>query len=161
MDARAKSIQETLHNAKYGIDYYQREYKWETKNIKELLEDLETKFSDNYDANHEPREVENYDNYFLGSVVISNKEGKKSIIDGQQRLTSLTLLLIYLHNIQKDRTGRTVNVSELIFSGKYGNKDFNLFVEERMEGMEALFEKELASNIWNWSFCRPTVRIST
>ncbi len=30
-----------------------------------------------------------------------------------------------------------------------------------MEGMEALFEKELASNIWNWSFCRPTVRIST
>jgi hypothetical protein len=39
----------------------------------------------------------------LGSIVISQPDEKKQIVDGQQRLTSLTLLLIYLHNIQKDR----------------------------------------------------------
>ena len=46
------------------------------KNIRELLEDLSNKFLNNYDPQHEPREVEKYENYFLGSIVISNKEGK-------------------------------------------------------------------------------------
>jgi uncharacterized protein with ParB-like and HNH nuclease domain len=45
---------------------------------------------------------ENYNNYYLGPFVVSSKDGKRSIIDGQQRLTSLTLFLIYLHNLQKE-----------------------------------------------------------
>src|SRR5262245_52966280 len=34
----------------------------------------------------------------LGPIIISDKDGQKFIIDGQQRLTTLTLLLIYLHH---------------------------------------------------------------
>ena len=51
-------------------------------------------------------------------------------MDGQQRLTSLTLLLVLLRNLQVARTDQ-VNVDELIVSEKYGQKSFNLHVDER------------------------------
>ena len=60
-------------------------------------------------------------------------------MDGQQRLTSLTLLLIYLRNLQHERSAQ-VNVDELIFSERFGQKSFNLDVDERRPCMEALFE---------------------
>ena len=60
-------------------------------------------------------------------------------MDGQQRLTSLTLLLILLRNLQKDRI-KQVNVDELIFSERFGQKSFNLHVDERTPAMEALYE---------------------
>ena len=40
--------------------------------------------------------VGRYGHYFLGSVIISQKDGQNFIVDGQQRLTTLTLLLTYL-----------------------------------------------------------------
>src|SRR5437764_1089216 len=97
IDARSKSVRELLENQKYSLDYYQREYVWEEKQIQELLEDLFGKFAGAYEAAHEPWQVQNYPRYFLGSIVISEKDGERFIIDGQQRLTSLTLLLIFLH----------------------------------------------------------------
>jgi uncharacterized protein with ParB-like and HNH nuclease domain len=33
IDARSKSVRELMDGVKYGIDYYQREYKWTTKQI--------------------------------------------------------------------------------------------------------------------------------
>jgi len=99
IDARAKSVRELLDGVKYTIDYYQREYKWETKQIIELLQDLETKFLDNYREEHERTQVEYYAHYFLGSIILSNRNGQKFIIDGQQRLTSLTLLLDAIPNV--------------------------------------------------------------
>ena len=58
-------------------------------------------------------------------------------MDGQQRLTSLTLLLVLLRNLQKDHE-RQVNVDELIFSEKFDQKSFNLHVDERTHAMDAL-----------------------
>jgi hypothetical protein len=85
------------------------------------------------------RKVADYPHYFLGSIIISRKDGNGYIVDGQQRLTSLTLLLILLRNFQKDRAVK-VNVDELIFSEKFGQKSFNLHVDERTAAMEALYE---------------------
>jgi uncharacterized protein with ParB-like and HNH nuclease domain len=129
IDAQAKSVSDLLSNKKYAIDYYQREYKWETKQITELLEDLEAKFLDNYEEGHSRIEVEHYKHYFLGSIIISNRDGKKFIIDGQQRLTSHTLLLIYLNNLQQDQPEQ-VDVSNLIFSEKFGKRSFNIDDDE-------------------------------
>lgn len=139
----AKNIRTLLSGQKYSIDYYQREFKWNIKQISELIVDLTTRFMEDHEDNDDkPREVvAAYGHYFLGSIVISNKNGEKFIIDGQQRLTSLTLLLIYLNNLQKDRDDR-VNVSELIFSEKFGKRSFNLDVPERIQAMEALFKQE-------------------
>jgi uncharacterized protein with ParB-like and HNH nuclease domain len=55
IQGQAKSIRELLAE-KYKIDYYQREYKWETKQIKELVDDLSVKFLDEYRPDH-PREA--------------------------------------------------------------------------------------------------------
>ena len=87
---------------------------------------------------HERSEVEKYGHYFLGSIIISDRDGQKFIIDGQQRLTTLTLLLVYLHNLLDD-ANQQGQLSELIFSQKFGKRSFNLDVPERNDCMDALF----------------------
>ena len=139
IQARTRNVRELLSDTKYGIDYYQREYKWQKKQIVELLSDLTTAFLEEYLPQHERKEVASYGHYFLGSIVISQMDDKKQIVDGQQRLTSLTLLLIYLHNIQKDRSD-AVSIEKMIFSEEYGEKSFNLDIPERNECMNALFD---------------------
>ncbi|MCB8978613.1 MAG: DUF262 domain-containing protein [Ardenticatenaceae bacterium] len=137
---REKTVRQLLDNVKYTIDYYQREYKWQAKNITELLSDLEDKFDDFYSPEHSRKMVRNYGAYFLGSIVISRKNGQNFIIDGQQRLTSLTLLLIYIHNLQKESDSSEVNIASLIFSDSYGELSFNLDIPERTACMKALYE---------------------
>ncbi len=137
----AKSIRQLLSGAKYSIDYYQREYKWETKHVSELINDLTDKFKDDYEENHERTDVEDYGHYFLGSIIISNKNGQKFIIDGQQRLTTITLFLIFLYNEIDDSEDKSL-IAPLIYSKKHGKKSFNLSVEERTVCMEALYNNE-------------------
>lgn len=136
---KAKTVRELLKGVKYSIDYYQREYKWQEKQIRELVDDLSNKFLEEYQPTHARSKVSDYPHYFLGSIIISKKESVGYIVDGQQRLTSLTLLLVLLRNLQKDHSEK-VNVDELIFSEKYGQKSFNLHVDERTPAMDALYE---------------------
>ena len=137
----AKNVRALLSGSRFSIDYYQREYLWEQKQIVELIEDLTEKFLESYDEDDERSAVEGYGHYFLGSIIISEKDGLKYIIDGQQRLTSLTILLIFLyHNLTSDDEKR--QLADLIFSQRYGKRSFNLDVDERTACMEALFTGE-------------------
>jgi len=136
---KAKTIRELLKGVKYSIDYYQREYKWHEKQIHELVDDLSDKFLEEYQPTHQRSKVADYPHYFLGSIIISKKDSVGYIVDGQQRLTSLTLLLVLLRNLQKSQAEK-VNVDELIFSERYGQKSFNLHVDERTPAMDALYE---------------------
>lgn len=138
IDASAKSVRQVLDKVKYIVDFFQREYRWQRKHIEQLIDDLTTKFFANYDPSHERREVQDYERYYLGPMVLSIKRDGRSIVDGQQRLTSITLLLIYLNTLQKNRKD-TVSVKDLIFSEKYSVKSFNLQVEDRKECIEALY----------------------
>ena len=92
----------------------QREYRWQTKQVAELIEDLFERFEDNYKEGQDREEVQNYGHYFLGSIIVSNKEGRKFIVDGQQRLTTLTLLLIHIRRLLKDDEQRA-QLSDLNF----------------------------------------------
>jgi uncharacterized protein with ParB-like and HNH nuclease domain len=163
IDARSKTIRELLEKTKYSIDFYQREYKWKKEHVSALLDDLETKFLSQYEEGHEPRKVQEYAHYFLGPIIISRRDGISSIVDGQQRLTTLTLLLIYLNNLQtetlkSDPALRQVDIKSLIFSEKFGVKSFNIDVDERAVCVEALFNNspfnpegitESVHNIWD------------
>ena len=100
-NGESKSVNQLLNTEKYYIDYYQREYKWSTENIVELLSDLENKFMLNWRDGHDWNDVQNYSHYFLGSIIVNVDNGNKFIVDGQQRLTTITLLLIYLNKLQK------------------------------------------------------------
>ena len=134
-----KTVRELLQTAKYSIDFYQREYSWEERQVRELIDDLTGKFFDSYSADHERHEVETYSHYFLGPIVVSHKRGQRFIVDGQQRLTTLTLLLVYLHHLQADRD-ETVDIKSLVYSEKYGRKSFNLNVPDRERVMTILLE---------------------
>lgn len=63
-----------------SIPHYQRPYKWQIKHIQQLVNDLLLHFNAN--------KV-----YRIGTVVIHKNADKYEIVDGQQRLVSLTLLL--------------------------------------------------------------------
>lgn len=139
IQGQAKTVKQLL-GVKYAVDYYQREYKWETKQIQELIEDLTNRFFDSYRASDPRGAVQKYGRYFLGSIIISRKDGDNYIVDGQQRLTSLTLLLLFLRNLQRDREQK-VSIDELIYSEVYGEKSFNLDVPKRLPAMNALFNQ--------------------
>jgi hypothetical protein len=138
IDATAQSVRQLLADQEYGLEYYQRDYRWEQRQIEELLEDLTTRFLLNYRPEHDRRTVRNYSPYFLGSIVVSERKGTRYLIDGQQRLTTLTLLLIYLmHQAGPDQAAQ---VSPLISSSPYGQRRFNLYVKNRNECLQALYE---------------------
>ena len=101
IEASDVNINTLLKDQKFYIDYFQREYRWQEKHIRLLIEDLTTTFLKSYNPNDKRSEVANYQSYYIGPVVFSVNNGKKSIIDGQQRITSITLFLIYLNHLQK------------------------------------------------------------
>ena len=138
IDADDRNVFDVLNERKYTVDYFQREYSWEQKHIEQLVTDLTSTFLDVYEEGDPRTSVEHYNNYYLGPFVVSSRDGMKSIIDGQQRLTSLTLFLIYLNNLQKELGGNE-SIEPLVFSEKYGEKSFNIQVDERKKCLEKLF----------------------
>jgi uncharacterized protein with ParB-like and HNH nuclease domain len=141
IEAINKSIGSMLKDQKFYIDYFQREYRWQEKHIKLMVEDLVTTFLKSYKPEDRRSDVAKYQSYYLGPVVfsINCEDGKKSIIDGQQRITSITLMLIYLSHLQSE-SAQKVQIGELIFSEKYGEKSFNMTDEQREPCLKALFE---------------------
>ncbi|MDE6479482.1 MAG: DUF262 domain-containing HNH endonuclease family protein [Muribaculaceae bacterium] len=72
-------------NAHYVIPRYQRAYAWEDKEIVQLIDDI--------------NDIDLSENYYIGSLIVSKVHGKPEtyeVVDGQQRLTTLFLLLQYL-----------------------------------------------------------------
>jgi uncharacterized protein with ParB-like and HNH nuclease domain len=139
VDAKPKSVWEVLAQKKYTLDYYQREYLWQTKHMQKFIVDLTDKFSESYKSTDPRSKVNEYGGYFLGPIIINSKDGQMSIVDGQQRLTSLTLLLIYLHHLQMN-SSKPVPIDQLVFSEKFDEKSFNLNIEDRKDCMKNLLE---------------------
>ena len=136
-----RNVQQLLQSQSFSIDEYQREYKWEKENIDELLSDLQAKFFSHYKPGDETPAVSSYGEYFLGSIIVSKRNGRNYLIDGQQRVTSLTLLLICLYRAAKAQALPVVQtLAPLIFSDNLGQPKFNLDIPERLPVIKALFE---------------------
>ena len=113
---------------------------WQRKHVEELIDDLTSEFLESYDEEDERRAVQDYGTYFMGSIVLAGREN--AIIDGQQRFSTLTLLLIYLNNRLKSIGNNYPMIEQMIFSEAYGKKSFNIDVEDRAECMEAIFNNK-------------------
>lgn len=136
----ARSVRELLANKRYGLEFYQREYNWGRAQVEELVTDLTARFGDQYDEGHIRQSVAKYRQYFLGPIITSDKDGTSYLIDGQQRLTTLTLLLIVLlHRLEDD--GLRSLVRSLIYSEEYGKKTLTLDVPEREDAFESLIDR--------------------
>jgi len=85
----------------FRLDYYQREYSWTRADVSALLSDLRRRFTDNWKPLHEHEHVRTYSPYFLGSIVYYDGEDDDAtyLVDGQQRVTTLFLLLIHLRRL--------------------------------------------------------------
>ena len=141
-----RNVQQLLQSQSFSIDEYQREYKWEKENIDELLSDLQAKFFSHYKPVDETPAVSSYGEYFLGSIIVSKRNGKNYLIDGQQRVTSLTLLLICLYRAARAQGLPVVQtLAPLIFSDNLGQPKFNLDIPERLPVIKALFEGQAFS----------------
>ena len=140
IEGSPKSLKQLLQNTKYSIHYYQREYMWQRKHVEELIDDLTSEFLDYYVPGDDRKDVQDYGAYFMGSIVLAGREN--AIIDGQQRFSSLTLLLMYLNNRLRSLGQNYSMIEQMIFSEAYGTKSFNINVEDRADCMNAIFNDQ-------------------
>ncbi len=88
IDAHARTVRDALQSRRYGIDFFQREYRWQNRQIAEFISDLTEHFLEHHEAGHELGQVAGYGRYFLGSFITSSRDGLRFLVDGQQRLTT-------------------------------------------------------------------------
>ena len=94
----------------YFIDIYQREYKWTPENVETLLRDIQARFSTGTCDQTDPEKIqaavqEHFEPYFLNTYLTHSTATTIYIVDGQQRLTTLLLILIRLYQILKTFEG--------------------------------------------------------
>ncbi|HEX7455488.1 MAG TPA: DUF262 domain-containing protein, partial [Gallionella sp.] len=84
-----------LFNDFYVVPDFQREYVWEERNIEQFLDDILDEFSDSH-GDITAGEAE----YFIGSIVSCKEDntGAFQLIDGQQRLTTIYLILCVIRD---------------------------------------------------------------
>lgn len=111
-----KTIKDLFESKKtdFLIPDYQRPYAWQEKECQTLWDDI---FSFAFPNNDYTQFDSDGDEYFLGPIVtFKNKTGKMEVIDGQQRLTTLMLLLRAFYakfgNMQDDNSRETRKVIE-------------------------------------------------
>lgn len=115
-----------LQGKTYSIPSYQRGYKWDTKDIERLLKDI-NEFSPNEDLNLF---------YCLQNITLVESQDSKTfnVVDGQQRLTTLTVILSYLNEYELINEKLQYNV----------RKETEEFLKEY------IFKPNELKNIQNW-----------
>lgn len=90
-----KSIKQIFGDtdAFYQMPIYQRPYSWDRERVEQLWYDILGAYKNNCDDETIDR------NYFLGSAVVVKKPNSYEVVDGQQRLTTLTILFCTLRDM--------------------------------------------------------------
>ena len=83
-ELKSLKLDEVLNGDTYIIPVYQRNYDWGDVQIRQLIEDI-LDYSEQEDTL-----------YYIGSLVVHPKDTRLEVLDGQQPLTTLNLLAIYL-----------------------------------------------------------------
>ncbi len=128
VEPQAKNIGEIfgIHRALdiYNIDFYQREYRWEEEHtVNQLIKDIFDAFEEKYESDGlkgealEGKIEQEYQWYYLNTIILNKEKTDTYIVDGQQRLTTLLLMLIALYHISdkhdsqyKDRLEKLIRV---------------------------------------------------
>ena len=88
IESTDKDIRSILQSGYYRIPRFQRPYSWEKDHILDFWTDII---------------IDSDDDYFIGSMVVYKQEkGYFGIVDGQQRMTTITILLCVLRNVMDD-----------------------------------------------------------
>lgn len=141
------SIQRLLSgNVEYVIPMYQRNYAWEEGEITQLIQDV---------IDYLPKSGDKARNYYIGSLVVYERPDTKTpvfeTIDGQQRLTTLSLLTSYLKNTKAADLDWYSNLSIHFDSREHSRATFAAIFEGRFKDdpAEVLAEKQINTGILN------------
>lgn len=101
-----QSVLSCLKQKVYYVDFYQREYVWTKNTVEVLLNDIfyafEISYKEHKDEEMSQEVLEKYNWYYLNVFITNKVEGKVFIVDGQQRLSTLTLIATKLYHITKN-----------------------------------------------------------
>ena len=125
----------------FKLDYYQREYSWTRQDVSALLQDLNRHFTNQRRTHHEREHVRDYSPYFLGSIVFHKVDDATFLVDGQQRVTTLLLILVHLRRLalDLDLDDEIRQVENLIWSHRRRAR-FRLDVPDLNDALTAMVE---------------------
>ena len=107
-----QNIDSVFSNTAYSIDFYQRDYRWTDEPVIRLLDDIFHKFKEQYarasDRDPSKETITDYPWYYLNTYVTNVVDGRVYVVDGQQRLTTLSLILIKLRHLAKNHGSKLV-----------------------------------------------------
>ena len=149
-----QNVDKVFASTTYRIDFYQRDYRWTGEQVERLLDDIFSRFREHYwrlkdlDPSTETISAQ-YPWYYLNTYVTNTVEGHVYVVDGQQRLTTLTLILIKLFHIGKDFDSKLVKWLDGKIAGQVGyesqfwmNHDGNDAVQQALyEGQEPTLDE--------------------
>jgi hypothetical protein len=141
--ARGQSIEVAFNGKWFLLDFYQRDYVWEEQQVERLANDLSRRFSDQYNGEHWLNDIKAYDPYFLGPYIIHAEGEEAYLVDGQQRIVTLLLLLIYLQRqlvLMPKATGKAAQLHTLIVKERFGKQTFRVDVNEYADCFNALMD---------------------
>ncbi|GMO25804.1 MAG: hypothetical protein Pg6A_13120 [Termitinemataceae bacterium] len=94
IEVELKTVKKILNDsdAFYQVPDYQRPYSWDKENISELIDDLTFAYTNNKS-----------EKYFCGSLVLVKDAERYDVIDGQQRLTTFTILSCVIRDSFSDK----------------------------------------------------------
>ncbi|WP_448479836.1 DUF262 domain-containing protein [Pseudoxanthomonas mexicana] len=141
-----QNLDQTFSTTVYFIDFYQRDYKWTEEPVRRLLDDVFYQFDEVYqknaalDPNRESINAK-YPWYYLNTYVTNTVGGRVFVVDGQQRLTTLTLVLIKLLNKAKSYQSKTVGWLERKIAGYAGTEhEFWMNHQRHLKVLEGLMD---------------------
>lgn len=144
-----QTVEKCLKQRTYSIDFYQREYVWKKETVNTLLDDIFFSFELAYEENKEkqltPEVLAKYYWYYLNIYITNVIEGKEYIVDGQQRLTTLSLIATKLLELSNKDDKYFDNLIDTLKDCIYGKDKFkgNIFWldnEKRKKIMQFLID---------------------
>ena len=119
-----QNIDGVFSTTTYHIDFYQRDYRWTEEPVRRLLDDIFFKFREQYqrskDLDPSDETITKYPWYYLNTYVINVVDGRVYVVDGQQRLTTLTLILMKLYHLAKKFNSMLAGWLESKIAGQSG-----------------------------------------
>lgn len=148
-----QNLDRTFSTTVYFIDFYQRDYKWTEEPVKRLLDDVFYAFDEAY-AKHSELEPNSeninarYPWYYLNTYVTNVVGGRVFVVDGQQRLTTLTLILLKLLSQSKAYNSKTEKWLERKIAGYSGTEhEFWMNHVRHLQVLKGLMDGEDPSTI--------------
>lgn len=139
-----QTVQSCLSKKTYFVDFYQREYVWSKNTVDILLRDIFYAFEISYEEHKDEElteEVLELYNWYYMNVFITNKVNSKVyIVDGQQRLTTLTLIATKLYHLITDETLKDLLKDCIFTKDMFKGNVFCIDNEKRKDVMESILD---------------------